>query len=206
MGMNPGMYASDKHDYGTPQGLFETLHDRIQFNLDPCASSWNAKCDDYFTESQDGLSQPWHAVSAEVRAFVNPPYGRQIGSWITKIVAEHSKGVDTVALVASRTETNWWQYAFRQARACLFLDRRLSFEYRCHKCDAITIHREWQKPTCENCRSNPAEWKKGTAPFPSCLLFYMRLPWHVSEGVWPPPGLPGVYALPPKERRDYEKE
>lgn len=93
--------------------------------LDP-GTPTNSKCSIYFTPSTDGLSQNWFG-----RVFMNPPYTKgQIKVWIKKLVSEIESGrVDLgVALVAARTDTNWFHFASCYACEILFLHGRLTFE------------------------------------------------------------------------------
>jgi phage N-6-adenine-methyltransferase len=61
------------------------------------------KCERFFTPVDDALSQDWHDT-----VFMNPPYGRQISSWVRKAYQEAQKGATVVCLVPSRTDTTWW--------------------------------------------------------------------------------------------------
>jgi site-specific DNA-methyltransferase (adenine-specific) len=48
------MFSSKSDNWPTPQDLFNELHGEFRFDLDPCASSENARCERYFTAEQDG--------------------------------------------------------------------------------------------------------------------------------------------------------
>lgn len=97
-------FSTATAEWATPQCLFERLADRFgPFDLDPCASAENAKSARYFTIDQDGLSQPWQG-----RVFMNPPYGRGIGSWLRKAHESSLSGALVVCLVPARTDTAWW--------------------------------------------------------------------------------------------------
>lgn len=52
----------------------------FRFTLDPCATPENAKCAKFFTEADDGLAQDW----SDETVWLNPPYGKTIGSWMKK--------------------------------------------------------------------------------------------------------------------------
>ena len=54
----------------TPQDFFDKLNDEFKFNLDPCATPENAKCEKYFTKEDDGLSKS----RDNQNVFCNPPY------------------------------------------------------------------------------------------------------------------------------------
>lgn len=53
------MYSSKTDDWSTPIEFFQMLDREFQFNLDPCASDDNHKCETYFTKEQDGLLKNW---------------------------------------------------------------------------------------------------------------------------------------------------
>lgn len=107
------LYSSASNEWATPQYLFDELDREFHFTLDPCASESNHKCDKYFTEEDDGLSQDWggHTV------FCNPPYGRGIDRWMKKAYEESQKpGTVVVMLVFARTDTRWFHdYVYGKA-------------------------------------------------------------------------------------------
>ena len=56
-------FSSDSCEWTTPDELFRQLDDEFHFNLDPCSTDANAKCERHFTIADDGLSQNWGGVS-----------------------------------------------------------------------------------------------------------------------------------------------
>ncbi len=109
-------------EWETPQWLFDELSWIYGgFTLDPCATRENAKCERFFTRSEDGLAQPWGG-----KVFCNPPYGREIGQWVEKAYGASLTGALVVCLLPARTDTRWWQdYAWRGH--VWFLRGRLKF-------------------------------------------------------------------------------
>ena len=57
--MNDGMFTSNKNYWETPQKFFEKLNKEFEFELDVASTGDNAKCERYFTESENGLEQDW---------------------------------------------------------------------------------------------------------------------------------------------------
>ena len=111
--------ATDLH--ATPQDFFDKLNSEFGFELDVCAIPENAKCSKFFTPAQDGLKQEWSGV-----CWMNPPYGREIGSWMLKANESAKNGATVVCLVPARTDTNWWhQYAIQHE--VRFVRGRLKF-------------------------------------------------------------------------------
>lgn len=122
--INTGFTSSGTCEWSTPQELFNRLHREWHFTLDVCATPENAKLERYFDLNCDGLKQSW----ADERCWMNPPYGRGIGSWVEKAwreVAEYRCPL-VVCLLPSRTDTAWWhEYCTRGV--VTFIRGRLRF-------------------------------------------------------------------------------
>lgn len=118
-------FSSASGDWATPQDFFDKLNEEFQFTLDPCADDFNHKCEKYYTEKQDGLSQEW---SGE-RVFCNPPYGRDVPKWVEKCFNEvyFGKCLCAVMLLNARTDTKWFHnYVYHKAEV-RFVKGRLKF-------------------------------------------------------------------------------
>ena len=116
---NKGMKSTNTVEWGTPQEFFEELNLQYgPFDLDPCATVSNRKCDKFFTREVDGLSQPWAG-----RVFMNPPYGTVIKDWVKKAA---TCGTFVVALLPARVDTRWW-HEFCEPNEYWFVKGRLSF-------------------------------------------------------------------------------
>lgn len=89
--------------WSTPRSIFDPLNEEFGFDLDVCAEAWNAKCPEYFSPEDDGLQMRWRG-----KAWMNPPFGREIETWIRKAWEESRKGATVVCLVPARTDTGWW--------------------------------------------------------------------------------------------------
>ena len=62
--MNKNVLWSHKSDeWSTPQYLFDQLKNEFDFDLDPCSTKENHKCNMFYTKEQDGLKQSWGAQS-----------------------------------------------------------------------------------------------------------------------------------------------
>lgn len=140
-------YSSKSNEWDTPQAFYDRLNKHYGFTLDPCATKQSAKCEKYFTESDDGLNQSW----AGETVFMNPPYGRQIGKWIKKAhdEAKNNKGTTVVCLIPSRTDTKYWHDYCMQAHELYFVRGRLKFG-----------------------NSNSSGQKNNSAPFPSAVVVF----------------------------------
>ena len=118
------MFSSKTEEWYTPLDFFQELDNEFHFNLDPCATDYNHKCDKYFTKEIDGLSQKWGGQ----RVFCNPPYGRVIGEWVKKAY-EESKEPNTliVMLLPARTDTKWFHSYIYGKAEIRFIKGRLKF-------------------------------------------------------------------------------
>jgi site-specific DNA-methyltransferase (adenine-specific) len=58
------LFSHNSDEWSTPSGIFTELDNEFHFNLDPCATAENHKCERYFDKQQDGLSQKWGGVES----------------------------------------------------------------------------------------------------------------------------------------------
>lgn len=56
------LFSSKSEEWATPQDFFDELNREFDFNLDPCATVENHKCDTYFTKEQNGLQADWGGI------------------------------------------------------------------------------------------------------------------------------------------------
>jgi hypothetical protein len=103
-------FSSQSVEWYTPPEIIERVRKTLgEISLDPASCDEaqrvvNALC--HLTQKQDGLSGDWSG-----KVFLNPPYGKEIGKWIEKLVAQYEakKISDAIALVPARTDTEWFQ-------------------------------------------------------------------------------------------------
>jgi hypothetical protein len=106
----------------TPRAIIDALG---PFDLDPCAAPdpkpWQTAHTHYTWPAQDGLILPWFG-----RVWLNPPYGRALGTWLQRL-ARHGRGT---AFTFARTETKaFHDHVWNEADAILMLRGRVSFCY-----------------------------------------------------------------------------
>lgn len=103
-------YNHAKDEIATPKEFFDRLTREFRFTLDAAATSSNARCRRFFTQTGDALSRRWKG-----RVFCNPPfYGPGLGAWVKKAYEEAKTGATVVLLVPARTNTAWWaEHALR---------------------------------------------------------------------------------------------
>ena len=114
-------FSSKTVEWETPEDFFSRLDAVHHFDLDPCATPENAKCEAYFTVAQNGLAQTWKGR----RVFMNPPYGAEIGKWVEKAATCGAEIV--VALLPARTDTRWFHLHISQRAEVNFVKGRLRF-------------------------------------------------------------------------------
>jgi hypothetical protein len=120
------LMSSKSTEWYTPDSIIERVILILgEIDLDPCSNSKmapNVPAVHHYTKKDDGLSRSWHG-----RVYMNPPYGRVIGPWVTKLVAEYRAGRATqaLALLPARTDTRWMAQ-LREFPRC-FIRGRLKF-------------------------------------------------------------------------------
>ena len=116
MNITKGLVSTGNIVAETPKDLFDRISSIFNFSLDACALRENAKCESYYTPEDDGLSKPWRGG-----VWCNPPYGREISSWVKKAYEESQKEYNSfvLMLLPARTDTKWW-WEYVQGKATLF--------------------------------------------------------------------------------------
>lgn len=125
--MDKVLLSTGKDDWETPQWLFDKLNEKYHFNLDAAATDANHKCENYFTEEDNALTQDWSRFGV---VFCNPPYSKKANqdAWVKKCFEEAKKGTLVVALLPARTDTKrFHDYCLGKA-SIYFIEGRLHFE------------------------------------------------------------------------------
>ena len=124
------LFSSKTDLHATPQDFFDKLNAEFSFKLDVCATPDNAKCSNFFTKENDGLSQNWcdlgHPHPEDPVVWMNPPYGREIIRWMKKAHESAQDGATVVCLVPARTDTKWW-HEYAAPHEVRFIRGRLKF-------------------------------------------------------------------------------
>lgn len=118
-------FSSESAEWTTPQIIInKTLELFGEIDLDPCSNPDfpNIPAKNHFTEKDDGLSKDWFG-----KVYMNPPYGRGLKKWIFYLCEQFETGnvEEAIALVPSRTDTDWFKQ-FRECPRC-FVFGRLRF-------------------------------------------------------------------------------
>lgn len=138
------LFSSKNEHWNTPEDVLSAIYGFCNgpVGLDPCSNETSiVKSDRAFTIEDDGLSLSW---ACDGLVFVNPPYGRGIGAWISKCEDSYFfDGSEVIALVPARTDPKWFQDYAPRMTMILFWAGRLRFL-----------------------------GAKSSAPFPSMLLYW----------------------------------
>lgn len=120
-------------EWFTPPEILEPVRELFggEIFYDPCTSANNpigatTFCcidipeDSRFLQSANGLENGWWD-----KAFVNPPYGKQLYAWIEKTVVEAARGLRIVLLVSasSRWDQAKWQKIFSPGLTAMCMPR-----------------------------------------------------------------------------------
>jgi len=135
--INKGLYSSSSNEWTTPPDLFNKLNNIYQFTYDLACTPTNRLAP---LGLYDSLPMHWHTLPGWL--WCNPPYGRELPTWVKKAYDESVLGAKIVMLIPARTDTSYWHdYIFDKANI-EFIRGRLKFS------------------------------GQGSAPFPSALIRY----------------------------------
>ena len=101
-------FSSARDDWETPPEVFEPLNREFRFSLDVCANAKNTKCKRWYSVNKNGI---WTG-----HCWMNPPYGRQIKTWVHHAYWAVRESDTTrygcaelvCCLLPARTDTRWW--------------------------------------------------------------------------------------------------
>ena len=106
--LRPALMSSDSIEWYTPPHIRDAVVAALGgiVDLDPCADPGKTfPATTHYTEEDNGLARPWLG-----RVYMNPPYGRTIRRWTTKLTDELHNGyvLEAVALLPIRPDTKWY--------------------------------------------------------------------------------------------------
>jgi len=116
-------------EHYTPKWLFDRMG--IEFDLDvsaPIGGAMNVPASRYYTQEDDGLSQPWSG-----RVWMNPPYSLTT-PWVHKFI-ENNHGV--ALLVVSKSK--WFQTLWDVSTAIIPTPEKLKFDTPDNKLKSISF-------------------------------------------------------------------
>jgi len=203
-------FSSAREDWITPRPIFETRHAEHCFDVDLAAHSLNHRLPRYFGqggEHSNALVVPW----AQLRGWLNPPYGRGLGRWLAKAARDAKRGGLVDMLNPARTDTRWWhRWVMRKARRVQLVEGRIVFDLApvqrtADLCKHYTSAQPAERARARGCFGCGAgsraqtcpHWQANAAPFPSAFVTFdgfggppsfepLRLPDLAGQGGVPP--------------------
>jgi phage N-6-adenine-methyltransferase len=96
--------------------------------LDPCTTDNNpVGAEQFYTPTEDGISQPWGSPGWWPSVFVNPPYSKAREPWVRLCIEAGKRGQKVVLLIPAATDTRIWQEAVGTSTAVVFVKGRVKF-------------------------------------------------------------------------------
>ena len=133
MSIAPALLSSQSNEWFTPAKYIAAARQVMggAIELDPASceeANLVVKAARYYTQAEDGLSQPWHARSL----WLNPPYGKtgktsNQAFWTHKLIAEYRAGnvAEAILLVNAVTDCAWFAPLWEQF--ICFTNHRIKF-------------------------------------------------------------------------------
>lgn len=163
--MNTELMFSSKSDmWATPRDFYEKLDQEFNFTCDVCSIPEDAKHINFYSPEIDGLLQEWSGV-----CWCNPPYS-DIASWTKKAVTEAYRGVTTVMLIPSRTDTKYFHNDI--LRYSILNSERVNFSIET-ELRFIPGRLKFTNRTFSSFNAE-GNYKLSPAPFPSVLVIFRK--------------------------------
>lgn len=115
-------------EFGTPQWMFDELHDEFNFTIDCCASIENHKLPRFYTKEDNALIQNY----SNERVFCNPPFSRGNVKDFFFLALRWTRQEEHpaklwVLLIPTYTERDWY-HDYRNQFECRKIKGRIQFE------------------------------------------------------------------------------
>ena len=120
---NNVFFSSLRSDWTTPRKLFFDLNQKYNFDIDLCASDFNALCKEYYTIDNSCFNVCCH----NKKIFCNPPYSRDMYKFIEKCYSLYLDNNLVVMLLPVRTDTKWFHDFIYHKADIEFIKGRLKF-------------------------------------------------------------------------------
>ena len=117
--------STGNDEWETPIVLYNALNKIYNFTLDPCCTKETAKCERFYIKEDNSLIKSW---KNEI-VFMNPPYSKSYMKYFIRKAYEESEynNALVVALIPSRTDTQYFHTYITKAKEIIFLKGRLKF-------------------------------------------------------------------------------
>lgn len=117
-------------NWTTPKEVLDSISEIGVIALDPCSNEHSQVCAP-LKLAEHGLVKSWVELLRENKlsgiTYVNPPYNRA-KEFVRKCIIEQLSGVEIIALLASRTDTQWTKACLQTGDALCFWEGRIHFE------------------------------------------------------------------------------
>lgn len=120
------VFSSSKREWQTPDNIMRWLRAVFPFTLDVCATAQNKQCEVFYSIENSAFTHVWMDDVHDGVAYCNPPYGRDVEKWLSKMSEEAKFGVVVVALLPARTSNKWFHKYCAKGRVIL-LEKRVKF-------------------------------------------------------------------------------
>ena len=112
-------------EWYTPGYILDRVYNVMPIDLDPCSPKIpTVKCNTYYSLEDDGLSHDWFG-----NVFMNPPYGREIKTWVSKFISEWESDhiQNAILLVPVKSDTAWWRNLVTRSWCWCGINGRVTF-------------------------------------------------------------------------------
>lgn len=130
------LFSSTKHDWETPDDLFNAYDDLFHFYVDAAADEKNHKIPRWWGpggEIEDALQagDHWQRALKEGNIWLNPPYDRKLQNQFirrVKLETQQPGYNNIVCLLPARTDTKLFHEVIEPCASVTFLKGRLKFK------------------------------------------------------------------------------
>lgn len=117
--------GNKSEEWYTPPELLDLIYQVMDVDLDP-ASPYppSVLARRHYDKKSNGLIKPWFG-----NVYLNPPYGRNINQWISKLCDEWEQFHinNAVVLIPNKTDTKWFFDLAQHARCFCTITGRIKF-------------------------------------------------------------------------------
>lgn len=145
--------SEQRSDWETPAEIFAPLEEEFKFVVDLAADDVNAKCERYFTQISNALTQNWNELGCA--CWCNPPFDKKsLEAFVGKACLAAQAGAGPfVFLVPVKSDQGWWHDYVVPHAEIRYIRGRVGF-----------VHGGGEK-----------KWK---APFPCAIIIFRPVGWY----------------------------
>ena len=114
---------SISQEHGTPDEIFDPLHEEFNFKIDLCASHKNALLPKYYTKKDDLFTKEIKETGFANIEFVR---AKKFAKYFYEQTQKHNSTV--VMLCTVKSNTNWWRDYVMKAKEVRFINGKVYFK------------------------------------------------------------------------------